>query len=199
MAGRREAAASVVECGGDGEWDGEPRRCGKGHRAAVVMETAEGGSICLVCFSNLVADPGAPSHHVSYALSQLSRAICGGGGSFLRELRAFHGHLLVLPLVQVLSSFDDEPLACQAIDLVSDLCSGGSECADSSVNPCESLARDFIARIADRLSSGTLAWSRRQVYTVRHSFLILDLSLSLSLSSLSLSLSPSSAGICSPF
>ncbi|MQL90768.1 hypothetical protein Taro_023379 [Colocasia esculenta] len=194
MAGRRRwtmAAAGEEEEGsgegcysdgycreeGDGAVEEEPRACGKGHRASLLLATAEGGGICLVCFSNLVSDPAAPSHHVSYALSQLSRAVRGGGGHFLRELRARHGHLLVLPLVQALSFASDEPIALQAIDLVSDLCSCTADLADlSSASSGGSMAREFIVRIADRLASGELAWSRRQVFMVGNlRFLLLQL------------------------
>ena len=137
------------------ETNAELRQCGKGHQPSATMETAEGGIICLICFANLASDPSAPSHHISYAISQLSLAL-SGGGTFVRELRSVHGHLVVLPLVHVLSSFDDEPLARQTIDLVSDLCSG----------EFESLTRDFIVRLSDQLTSGALAWSRRQVFIV---------------------------------
>ncbi|XP_078433668.1 protein PUTATIVE RECOMBINATION INITIATION DEFECT 1-like [Wolffia australiana] len=167
------------------EESGEWRGGGKGHRATAAVETAEGGSFCLLCFANLLSDDaGAPSHHVSFALSQLSRAMAGlgdvggdgvgggRGGSFARELRAVHGHLLVLPLVHVLSSYDDEPLARQTLDLVSDLCDNSRD-RDRRA-PCESLTRDFVARIADRLSSGALAWSRRQLFMLHCLGVLLD-------------------------
>nr|XP_010929840.1 protein PRD1 [Elaeis guineensis] len=141
-----------------------PPTCGKGHRSSLVVTTAEGGFICLACFSALLSDPCSPSHHVSYALSQLSLAI--RSPAFLRDLRTCHPHLLVPPLVRALAASDDEALARELIDLVSDLCyrcggGGGS-----------SVSGDFIALIADFLSSGALAWSRRQVYML-HCFGIL--------------------------
>ncbi|KAA8548338.1 hypothetical protein F0562_000022 [Nyssa sinensis] len=126
--------------------------CSQGHRSSLVLQTLEGGSICLLCFSNLVSCTKSPTVHVSYALSQLSQAI--SQPAFLQNLLTFHAHFFVSPLVHVLSSFDDEPIARQTTDLISELCSSG----DSS------MYGDFVARIADRLSSGALAWSRRQVY-----------------------------------
>jgi hypothetical protein len=131
-----------------------PTTCSQGHRSTLVLQTKQGGSICLLCFSNLVSNPQSPTVHVSYALSQLSQAL--SDPPFLRSLLTFHPQLLVSPLVQALASFDDDPIARQVVDLVTALC-------DSS-HP--SLSADFVARLSDRLSSGALAWSRRQVYTV---------------------------------
>ncbi|GFY82236.1 putative recombination initiation defect 1 [Actinidia rufa] len=128
--------------------------CSQGHRSSLSLETLEGGSICLLCLSNLISDPKSPTFHVSYALSQLSHAIAQP--DFLRQLLTFHPHFLVSPLVDALSCFDDEPIARQLIDLVSVICdlAGNSVCGE------------FVTRIACRLSSGELAWSRRQVYTL---------------------------------
>ncbi|KAG0455269.1 hypothetical protein HPP92_024561 [Vanilla planifolia] len=137
--------------------------CGKGHRRSLALETAEGGCICLPCFAALLSDPRSPSHHVSYALFQLSRAI--SDPYVLRELRGKHAYFIVSPLVSALSVFDDEALARQVIDLVSDLCfrrdNGGlGEVDERSASSL--LSGDFIARIADWLA-GTQAWSRRQI------------------------------------
>ncbi|XP_043711385.1 protein PUTATIVE RECOMBINATION INITIATION DEFECT 1-like isoform X2 [Telopea speciosissima] len=126
--------------------------CAQGHRSSLSLKTSEGGSICLVCFCNLISNPTSPSVHVIYALSQLSHAI--SQPAFLRNLRTFHAHLLICPLVQGLSSFDDEAIARYTTDLVSNLC--------DSDDP--SLSCDFVVQIADRLSSAALVWSRRQVY-----------------------------------
>ncbi|XP_059632085.1 protein PUTATIVE RECOMBINATION INITIATION DEFECT 1 [Cornus florida] len=137
-------------------------KCAQGHRSSLMLQTLEGGSICLVCFSNLISNPSSPTIHVSYALSQLSQAI--SQPPFLQSLLTFHAHFLVSPLVNVLSEFDDEPIARQATDLISEL----SNSCDSSV------CGDFVSRIADRLSSGALAWSRRQVYTLHCLGILLD-------------------------
>lgn len=131
-----------------------PKTCSQGHRSTLVLQTKQGGSICLLCFSNLISNPQSPTVHVSYALSQLSQAL--SDPPFLRSLLSFHSRLLISPLVQTLASFDDDPIARQVVDLVTALC--------DSADP--SLAADFVARLSDRLSSGALAWSRRQVYTV---------------------------------
>ncbi|KAK9932951.1 hypothetical protein M0R45_020170 [Rubus argutus] len=108
-----------------------PTTCSQGHRSTLVLQTKQGGSICLLCFSNLVSNPQSPTVHVSYALSQLSQAL--SDPPFLRSLLTFHPQLLVTAL------------------------------CDSS-HP--SLSSDFVARLSERLSSGDLAWSRRQVYTL---------------------------------
>uniref|UniRef100_A0A803Q294 Protein PRD1 n=1 Tax=Cannabis sativa TaxID=3483 RepID=A0A803Q294_CANSA len=121
----------------------------------MILQTNEGGSICLICFSNLISEPHSPTLHVSYALSQLSIAI--SQPPFLRSLLSFHPLLLVSPLVSALSSFDDAPLARQIVDLVAALCAS----ADSEHS---SVHGSFVARVSDRLSSGALCWSRRQVY-----------------------------------
>lgn len=129
--------------------------CSQGHRSSLILETLEGGSICLTCFSNLISNSKSPTIHVSYALSQLSRAL--SHAPFLQILRTLHTHLLVSPLVSALSYFDDEQIARQTIDIVLDLC-----------NSCDPpVCGEFVARIADRLSSGALEWSRRQVYSVK--------------------------------
>ncbi|XP_062105093.1 protein PUTATIVE RECOMBINATION INITIATION DEFECT 1 [Humulus lupulus] len=132
-----------------------PSSCSQGHRSSMILHTNEGGSICLICFSNLISEPHSPTLHVSYALSQLSIAI--SQPPFLRSLLSFHPLLLVSPLVSALSSFDDAPLALQIVDLVAALCAS----ADSEHS---SVHGSFVARVSDRLSSGALCWSRRQVY-----------------------------------
>ncbi|KAF5950529.1 hypothetical protein HYC85_012522 [Camellia sinensis] len=128
--------------------------CSQGHRSSLNLQTLEGGSICLLCLSNLISNPRSPTIHVSYALSQLSHAI--SQPPFLRDLLSFHPHFLVSPLVEALSCFDDEPIARQVIDLVSEMCNSGGDL----------VCGEFVARIASRLSSGALAWSRRQVYAL---------------------------------
>ncbi|PON95525.1 Armadillo-type fold containing protein [Trema orientale] len=136
--------------------------CSQGHRSSLILHSQEGGAICLLCFSNLVSDPHSPTLHVSYALSQLSIAL--SQPPFLRSLLAFHPLLLISPLVSALSSFDDAPIASQVTDLVAALCRAS---ADSS-----SVHGSFVARVSDRLSSGALGWSRRQVFML-HCFGIL--------------------------
>ncbi|KAK1318657.1 Protein PRD1 [Acorus calamus] len=141
----------------------EPHRsCGRGHRSSLLLPTPSGGSICLVCLSNLLSDPSSPLIHVSYALSQLSSAV-RSSPPFL----AFHSRLLVAPLARAISSFDDDPIARQTVDVVSDLCGSGSDDGDG-------VSGDFIARFADLISSGALAWSRRQVYTLHCFGVVLD-------------------------
>lgn len=128
--------------------------CNRGHRSSLNLPTHHGGSICLVCFTNLLTTLHAPTLHVSYALSQLSQAL--SQPLFLKSLLAFHSHLLVSPLVHALSSFDDEPIAHQVIDIIKLLCDSGGE----------SLANEFVTRVSNALSSRALGWSRRQVFTV---------------------------------
>ncbi|XP_042755093.1 protein PUTATIVE RECOMBINATION INITIATION DEFECT 1 isoform X2 [Lactuca sativa] len=136
--------------------------CSQGHTSSLILQTLEGGSICLVCLSNLISNPNSPTIHVSYALSQLSQAI--SQPPFLHNLLTFHPHFLVSPLITALSSLEDEPLAKQTIDLISELCSSG----DSSIYS------EFVARVSDRLSSGSLAWSRRQIYMLHCLGVLLD-------------------------
>ncbi|KAL8162897.1 hypothetical protein V2J09_014386 [Rumex salicifolius] len=131
-----------------------PLTCSQGHRSSQVLHTQEGGSICLLCFSNLVSNPNSPTFHVSYALSQLSHAL--SQPDFLRNILSFHVHFVVSPLILSLSSFDDEQIARQAIDLIIELCKSG----DASVSG------EFVARISTQLSADALTWSRRQVYTL---------------------------------
>lgn len=128
--------------------------CSHGHTSSLILQTLEGGAICLVCLSNLISNPNSPTVHLSYALSQFSHAI--SEPVFLHNLITFHPHFLVSPLITALSSFDDEPLAKQIIDLISELCRSDDF----------SIYGEFVARVSDRLCSGSLSWSRRQVYMV---------------------------------
>ncbi|KAK8938321.1 Protein PRD1 [Platanthera guangdongensis] len=141
--------------------------CLKGHRRSLLLETAGGGSICLSCFAALASDPRSPKHHISYALSQLKLAL--DDPNILFEFRRRYAYLLVAPLVAVLSVFNDEGIAHQVMDLVSDLCFRGEigrfgEGSKGERAVSTSLSGDFISRIADRLASGALAWSQRQIY-----------------------------------
>ncbi|PIA29814.1 hypothetical protein AQUCO_05800113v1 [Aquilegia coerulea] len=136
--------------------------CSQGHRSSLQLETSEGGSICLLCFCNLISNPNSPSVHLSYALSQLSQAI--SHFPFLQNLRNFHAHLLISPLTNLLFTCNDEPISRQATDLVLNLCDSD----DFEVYV------DFVARIADRLSSSSLAWSKRQIYSLHCLGLLLN-------------------------
>ncbi|KAL5997210.1 hypothetical protein ACLOJK_008140 [Asimina triloba] len=132
----------------------ERQSCGQGHRSTVQIETVQGGSICLMCFSNLVSGAAsAPPIHLSYALSQISQAI--RSPAFVLSLQTFHAHLLFSPLSHAVVSLRDEPLARQASDLIADLCT-----ASPAFLP------DFVARISDLISSGALAWSPGQIHAV---------------------------------
>lgn len=133
--------------------------CSQGHTSTLIIQTNEGGSICLVCFSNLISNPNSPTLHVSYALSQLSQALSSKPPHFLQSLITFHPLFLISPLVQALSSFDDFPIASQLLDLISLFCSNSSD------NHSHVLA-EFVSRVSGYLSTGALAWSRRQVYMV---------------------------------
>ncbi|KAL4269984.1 hypothetical protein GQ457_HM001740 [Hibiscus cannabinus] len=113
------------------------------------LRTKQGGSICLLCFSNLISNPRAPTLHVSYALSQLSDAL---SNRIFSTPYSFHPHFLISPLLHALSSFDDDPIAQQLVDIISALCASAND----------SVTADFIAQVSDKLSSGALAWSRRQ-------------------------------------
>ncbi|PKI70238.1 hypothetical protein CRG98_009370 [Punica granatum] len=147
--------------GGGGEADEAFFPCSRGHRSSLNLRTSQGGAICLVCVSNLlIASPRAPTVHVSYALSQLSQAL--SQPPFLKSLLTFHPHFLTSPLVHALSSFDDEPIARQIIQLVCDLCGHGA------------LAGEFVTRISAVLSSRALAWSRHQFFTLNCLGVLLD-------------------------
>ncbi|KVI04527.1 Armadillo-type fold [Cynara cardunculus var. scolymus] len=136
--------------------------CSQGHTSSLILQTLEGGSICLVCLSNLISNPNSPTVHVSYALSQLSHAI--SQPSFLHSLLTFHPHFLISPLMSALSSIEDEPLAKQMIDVIYELCTSG-DC---------SIYSEFVARVSDRLSSGSLYWSQRQTYMLHCLGVLLD-------------------------
>ncbi|XP_047319685.1 protein PUTATIVE RECOMBINATION INITIATION DEFECT 1 [Impatiens glandulifera] len=135
--------------------DSSSSSCSQGHQPSLILRTIEGGSICLVCLSNLISTSKSPTVHVSYALSQFSQAF--SQPTFRQDLLQLHPHFLVLPLVESLSSFEDEPIARQVFDIISDLCSSTDTC---------SVYADFLLRISDKLSSGALGWSRRQVHTL---------------------------------
>ncbi|GAV58983.1 hypothetical protein CFOL_v3_02516 [Cephalotus follicularis] len=135
--------------------------CPQGHRPTFSLQTQQGGAICLLCFSNLLTTPrAAPTFHVSYALSQLSQAL--SQPHFLSSLLSSHPHLLISPLLHALSSFDDDPIARQLIDVIASLCDSAHE----------AVFHDFVSRVSELISSRALAWSRRQVHTL-HCFGIL--------------------------
>ncbi|KAI9114991.1 hypothetical protein K1719_014004 [Acacia pycnantha] len=136
--------------------------CSQGHRSSLKLHTQQGGSICLLCFSNLISNPLSPTIHVSYALSQLSRAL--SQPIFLHSLLTFHPHFLTSPLVTAISSFDDEPIASHLIQLILSL--------SSTDHP--SLYGDFLSRVSDRLSTGSLAWGCRQLHMLHCLGVLLD-------------------------
>ncbi|XP_065861506.1 protein PUTATIVE RECOMBINATION INITIATION DEFECT 1 [Euphorbia lathyris] len=138
----------------------DPFQCSQGHRSSLSLPTQHGGSICLLCFSNLITNPLSLTFHVSYALSQLSLAL--SHPPFLHSLLSFHPHFLVSPLVSALSLFDDLPIARQLFVLISALCS----------SPHHSISDDFLIRVSHHISFGALAWSRLQVHML-HCFGIL--------------------------
>ncbi|KAJ0013446.1 hypothetical protein Pint_20861 [Pistacia integerrima] len=111
-------------------------------------------SICLLSLSNLITTPRSPTLHVSYALSQLSLPLPLSFRS--------HAHFLVSPLLNALSSFDDQPIACPIIDVITTLCTSSD--ADIFAN--------FFSHIANKLCSGAFAWSWRQLYML-HCFGVL--------------------------
>lgn len=129
--------------------------CSQGHRSSLNLRTVEGGSICLICFSNLMNYSQSPTVHVSYALAQFSIAV--SHRPFLEIVVRFHSHLLVSPLVQALVEFDDEKISDQIVDLVSEIC----RYADDSA-----VCGDFVTRISYVFCSGCLAWSKRQATVV---------------------------------
>ncbi|RDX83175.1 Protein PRD1, partial [Mucuna pruriens] len=136
----------------DVDVDDDDFSCSQGHRSSLNLQTHEGASICLVCFSNLVSNPLSPTIYVSYALSQLSRSL--SIPHFLQSLLTFHPHFLVSPLVAALSSFHDEPIAAQLTHLILAL--------SASADP--SICREFVVRVSDRVSSGALSWTSPQLH-----------------------------------
>ncbi|KAL2463395.1 putative recombination initiation defect 1 [Forsythia ovata] len=146
-----------------------PQPCSQGHISNLILPTIEGGSICLLCLSNLLSNPKSPTVHVSYALSQLSQAL--SQPLFLRTFLTFHSQFLISPLLSVVSTFDDEPIAKQTIDLIVNICEASNN--HSEYNN-QDLYKEFVARVSDRLSSGSLAWSRRQLYMLHCLGVLLD-------------------------
>lgn len=126
--------------------------CSQGHRSTLSLQTQQGGAICLLCLSNLITTPHALTIHVSYALSQLSLALSHRP----LHLSQSHARFLVSPLLHALSSFDDQPIACQLIDLITILSDSGDE----------DVFAEFVSRVAERLSSGAFSWSPRQLHMV---------------------------------
>ncbi|CAI9776135.1 unnamed protein product [Fraxinus pennsylvanica] len=145
-----------------------PPLCSQGHLSNLILPTAEGGSICLLCLSNLLSNPNSPTVHVSYALSQLFQAL--SQPLFLRNFLTFHSHFLISPLVSVLSNFDDEPIAKQTIDLIVNICEASNNHSEYN----HDVYKEFVAAVSDRLSSGSLAWSRRQLYMLHCLGVLLD-------------------------
>ncbi|XP_072961371.1 protein PUTATIVE RECOMBINATION INITIATION DEFECT 1 isoform X2 [Typha angustifolia] len=140
------------------------RTCAKGHRSTFSVAAADGSgaAICLTCLSTLLSDPSSLSHHVSYALSQLSVALLHNRHLLFCTCRP---HLLVPPLVRALAATGDradDRLARQAADVIADLCNAAADDHWYVVG-------EFVGRIADLLASGCLL---RQLYTL-HCFGVL--------------------------
>ncbi|XP_074306878.1 protein PUTATIVE RECOMBINATION INITIATION DEFECT 1 [Silene latifolia] len=132
----------------------QPQPCSSNHRANLSLQIEGGGTICLPCLSTLLSNPNSPTFHVSYALSQLAVAV--SQPCFLSPLLNFHAHLVISPLVLSLSSFADDQIARQVVDVVAEISrAGGVE-----------IAGEFVSRIADCLCSCSLVWSRRQFYSL---------------------------------
>ncbi|KAM3756392.1 hypothetical protein ACB098_02G108200 [Castanea mollissima] len=130
--------------------------CCEGHRSTLNLQSQQqgeggGGSICLLCFSNLISNPLSPTLHVSYALSQISQFLI----SF--SISSSHSHFLVSPLLKALSSFDDQPIANQLINLILNLSSSSSS---------SSLSAHFVATLSHHLASRALAWTRPHLFTL---------------------------------
>ena len=119
--------------------------CSEGHRSTLNLQSQQGGSICLLCFSNLLSNPLSPTLHVSYALSQISKFL----------ISSSHSHFLVSPLLKALSSFDDQSIANQLINLILNLSSSSS-----------SFSAHFVATLSHHLASRALAWTRPHLFTV---------------------------------
>ena len=123
--------------------------CSGGHRSTLNLQSQQegggGGSICLLCFSNLISNPLSPTLHVSYALSQISKFL----------ISSSHSHFLVSPLLKALSSFDDQSIANQLITLILNLSSSSS-----------SFSAHFVATLSHHLASRALAWTRPHLFTV---------------------------------
>ena len=124
--------------------------CSEGHRSTLNLQSQQGqggggGSICLLCFSNLLSNPLSPTLHVSYALSQISKFL----------ISSSHSHFLVSPLLKALSSFDDQSIANQLINLILNLSSSSS-----------SFSAHFVATLSHHLAFRALAWTRPHLFTV---------------------------------
>ncbi|CAN0916350.1 Protein PUTATIVE RECOMBINATION INITIATION DEFECT 1 [Linum grandiflorum] len=120
--------------------------CSRGHRSGLSIATRQGGSICLVCISNLITNPAALSHQVSYALTQLTAAL--SQPRFLEILLTFHPHFLVSPLLHALSLFPDPSIASLLFHLIFTLSSSAAV-----------IAPHFLAGLADLISSSSAAWT----------------------------------------
>nr|GEV39994.1 protein PRD1 [Tanacetum cinerariifolium] len=85
--------------------------------------------------------------------------------NFAHTLFTFHPHFLVSPLVTVIANFDDEAVAKQVIEVVKEMCNCGDD---------EEVYGEFVARVTERCSNGSLAWSRRQLYMLHCLGVLLD-------------------------
>ncbi|KAE8677601.1 pentatricopeptide repeat-containing protein [Hibiscus syriacus] len=107
----------------------------------------------------LSASSASPTSSPTHALplSMFPTLSLNSPSPFLKLLfstPSFPSTLTSSPLLHALSSFDDDPIAQQLIDIISALCASAND----------SVTADFIAQVSGKLSSGALAWSRRQLY-----------------------------------
>lgn len=136
----------------------QERPCKQGHRASLQLRTSPGGCICLLCFSNLLAEPSALLIHRAYAVSQLLQAL--DDAMFRDSLLQNHRHFLVSPLTHAICTCSDETLAKDITDIIVKLCTIIAYDDDAMV------LQDFLHHLLLQLASSAIVWTRGQTYAV---------------------------------
>ncbi|KAH9299375.1 hypothetical protein KI387_031057, partial [Taxus chinensis] len=156
------------------EEEEEERHCRQGHRASLQVRTSGGGSICLVCFSNLFTQStSALTVHRAYAISQLSCAL--DDTLFKNILFQNHRHFLVSPLSLAIYSASDQTLANDITHVITKLCTISltnltDDNADNNI-----LVQDFIHHLLLHLASSALVWTPTLAYALHCLGLLLEL------------------------
>ncbi|GLJ47067.1 hypothetical protein SUGI_0993670 [Cryptomeria japonica] len=149
-------------------------QCSQGHRASLQLRTSGGGSICLLCFSNLFThSTSALTVHRAYAVSQMSRAL--EDTFFKNVLFESHRHFLVSPLSLAVCSASDQTLANDITNVITKLCTITVTNSTIDGNAGNVLVQDFIHHLLQYLASSALTWTPTLTYVLHCLGLLLEL------------------------
>ncbi|CAM6127104.1 unnamed protein product [Calypogeia fissa] len=139
--------------------------CGKGHRPSLLLWTATGCRICLLCASNLISDRNAFLIHRLYAVEELSMALTDS--VFSSALFDRYPKFFVSSLSDAIGSSVDQRFCESVTAVILSLCR-------LSRDTDESLVEDFIRQTVRQLGCPSL-WRPSKCLTLHLIGLLLEL------------------------